>query len=105
VTALYAAEAAAGTVIASLPGTPTWAPSMGPILSGRIDQVLGISSTLTPIFVTAALVDGGAADRIAVVAQAHGPGKAERTVRITVGRAADPADHVSVRIVAWEEIR
>jgi len=105
IAALYAAEAAAGLVIARLPSAATWSPSAGPIVSGRLDQLLAASSTSSPVVVAATLVDAGAPDRIAVLAQANGPGKAQRSVRITVARPADPADHVSLRILAWEEIR
>ena len=105
ITALYAAEAAAGLAMASLPAAATWSPSFGPIVSGRIYQLLGTSSPPGSITVTAFLLDAGAPDRIIVVAQANGPGRAVRAVRITVGRAVDTADHVSLRILAWEEIR
>lgn len=105
VAALYAAEAAAGVVMARLPSSAAWSPSTGSVLPTPVDQLLGVSRLRSSIAVTASLIDAGVPDRIIVVAQANGPGNAQRSVRITVGRAADPADHVSLRILAWEEIR
>jgi hypothetical protein len=105
ISTLYAAEAAAGVVAAQLADGAEWAPSRGSCLDGRIDRLLGVEETPQAPVVTVLLVDGGAADRIAIVAQARGGGGTQRTVRLTMARALDAHGVPSVRTVGWEEVR
>jgi hypothetical protein len=104
VVALYAAEAAAGVVAARLADGADWVPSRGSCLDGRLDRVLGVDDTPQAPVVTVSLVDGGAPDRIAIVAEARGRGTL-RTVRMTLAHAVDAHGVPSVRIVGWEEER
>ena len=105
VSTLYAAEAAAAVVAARLADGAEWAPSGGSCLDGRIDRLIGVEETVEAPVVTVSLVDGGAADRIAIVAQARGPGGTQRTVRMTMARALDAHGVPSMRTVGWEEVR
>jgi hypothetical protein len=105
VATLYAAEAAAGIAAARLAESDQWAPSAGAYVSGRLDRLLGVGDVAYPPGVTVSLVDGGAADRIAIVAEATGAGGAKRAVRVTLGRAVDAHGDPSVRTLAWEEVR
>jgi len=104
VAALYAAEAGAGVAMANLVSADRWSPQPA-FVSGAVDQLLGVPVVRPPTIVSVSLVDAGAPDRITVVSQADGPRQTRRTVRVTVARAADPSDRLSLRIVAWEEVR
>ena len=104
VAALYAAEAGAGVAMATLVTADRWSAQSG-FVSGSIHQLLGVPAASPPTLVVVSLVDAGAPDRITIVSQADGPRQTRRTVRVTVARAADATDRLSLRIVAWEEVR
>ncbi len=105
VVSFHAAEAAAGVAMATLVSADTWAAQPEGFVVGRLDQLLGVAPTTVPVLVTVSLADAGATDRITIIARADGPGRSRRTIRVTVARAADPTDRVSLRIIAWEEVR
>jgi hypothetical protein len=105
IAALYAAEAGAGVAMARLAAQDEWRAQSDAYVSGRLDNLLGVSPVRWATDVAVFLVDGGAPGRITLVSRADGPGQTRRTVRVTVARALDPTDRVSLRILAWEEVR
>jgi Tfp pilus assembly protein PilX len=103
IAAFYAAEAGAGVAMATLVTADRWS-AQPAFVAGTIQDLLGLPTAGPPTLVRVSLIDAGATDRITIVSQADGPRQTRRTVRVTVARA-DPADRLSLRIVAWEEVR
>lgn len=104
VEAFHAAEAGAGLAMARLVAMTSWTPQAA-FVSGRVEDLMGVPRSSSPISVSVSLLDAGVADRIVVLSRADGPGQARRTIRVTLARPIDPTDHLSLRTVAWEELR
>jgi subtilisin family serine protease len=101
---LYAAEAAAGMAMSELAAAPTWTALPAPLVEGRLDELLGVDALPSAPTVTAVIEDG-APDRAAIVAQARDTDGRRRTIRVSVVREGAADGRPSLRVVAWAELR